>query len=48
MIVELVWKTKTSSKGNEFSALFAILENGKEIIVSFDKKIYHILNKCSK
>lgn len=48
IVCELVWKPKTSSKGNEFQALFAILPNGNEVIVSFDKKVYYILNKNSK
>ena len=48
IVCELVWKEKVSSKGNSFSALFAVLPNGKETIVSFDKKVYYILNKNSK
>lgn len=48
MVVELVWKSATSSKGNTFEALFAVLSNGKEVIISFDKKLYYILNKNSK
>lgn len=48
IVCELVWKSAKSSKGNEFQALFAVLPNGKEIIVGFDKKVYYILNKNSK
>ena len=36
-IINLEIKTKVSKKGNEYTALFAILENGKEIFITFIK-----------
>ena len=37
-VKDLVVKTQTSSKGKEYTALFAILENGEEVIVCFVNK----------
>ena len=48
IVCELVWDKAVSSKGNEYEALFAVLPNGNRVIISFDKKVYFILNKNSK
>lgn len=37
-VKDLVVKTQTSSKGKEYTALFAILENDEEVIVCFVNK----------
>lgn len=34
-VINLEIKKKVSKKGYEYTALFAILENGKEIFISF-------------
>lgn len=34
-VVDLVVKEKTSKKGKKYKAIFAILEDGKEIFVAF-------------
>ena len=36
-VINLEVKNKVSKKGNQYSALFAILENGKEIFITFVK-----------
>lgn len=36
-VINLEVKTKVSKKGNEYTGLFAILENGKEIFITFVK-----------
>lgn len=36
-VINLEIKNKVSKKGNEYTALYAILENGKEIFITFVK-----------
>lgn len=36
-VINLEIKTKVSKKGKDYTALFAILENGKEIFITFVK-----------
>ena len=48
IMCELSWKTKQSKNGNEYQALFATLPNGEDVLITFDKKVYYILNKNSK
>ena len=37
-VKDLVVKTKTSSKGKEYTGLFAILDNDSEVLVCFVNK----------
>lgn len=34
-VVDLVVKEKTSKKGKNYKAIFAVLEDGKEIFIAF-------------
>lgn len=48
VVCEVSILKKTSKNGNEYEGVFAILPNGKECFISFDKKVYYTIRKYGK
>lgn len=48
IVVELVWEKAVSKKNTEYEGLFAILPNGKKVLVTLNKVTYLTIKKYSK
>lgn len=45
MIIEIKLVNRVSKKGIPYTAVVGVCPNGKEIIISFDTKLYYIIRK---